>query len=57
LDVRPSYPDGGGNKAFGCLFEKRRLCGAFALLFRTSWFLIANQVIIPFFTAAVRQQQ
>ncbi len=32
-------------------FEKRRLCGAIALFAGVSWYLIATQVIIPFFSA------
>lgn len=32
------------------VFEKRRLCGAFALIAGLGWFLIASQVIIPFFS-------
>ena len=31
------------------LVEKKRLCGAIALLLGTAWFLIATQVIIPHF--------
>jgi len=34
------------------VFEKRRLYGAFALIAGTSWFLIASQVIIPFFSGS-----
>lgn len=34
------------------VFEKRRLCGAFALIAGSSWFLIASQVIIPFFSSS-----
>jgi uncharacterized membrane protein len=33
------------------VFEKRRLCGMFALIAGSSWFLIASQVIIPFFSS------
>jgi uncharacterized membrane protein len=32
------------------LFEKRRICGLFALLAGISWFLITSQIIIPFFS-------
>jgi uncharacterized membrane protein len=31
------------------VFEKRRLCGALAIVTGVAWFLIATQVIIPFF--------
>jgi uncharacterized membrane protein len=34
------------------VFEKRRLCGALALIAGSSWFLIASQVIIPFFSGS-----
>lgn len=32
------------------VFEKRRFCGIFALIVGISWFLIATQVIIPFYS-------
>jgi uncharacterized membrane protein len=32
------------------VFEKRRMCGTFALIAGVSWFLIASQVIIPLFS-------
>ncbi len=32
------------------VFEKRRVCGAIALIAGISWFLIASQVIIPLFS-------
>jgi uncharacterized membrane protein len=32
------------------VFEKRRVCGVFALIAGISWFLIASQVIIPLFS-------
>lgn len=34
------------------VFEKRRFCGAFALVAGVAWFLIATQVIIPFFSGS-----
>jgi uncharacterized membrane protein len=32
------------------VFERRRFCGIFALIAGTSWFLLATQVIIPFYS-------
>jgi uncharacterized membrane protein len=32
------------------VFERRRFCGTFALIAGISWFLIASQVVIPFFS-------
>jgi uncharacterized membrane protein len=32
------------------VFEKRRVCGIFALIAGCAWFLIASQVIIPLFS-------
>jgi len=34
------------------VFEKRRLYGVLALIAGSSWFLIASQVIIPFFSGS-----